>query len=61
MLEYQLNYLGGMDERAPSTGLQGGEHVTAGRRPGAASKAGVEAGAACEGAQSPKLLWPPVN
>lgn len=61
MLEYQLNYLGGMDERAPSTGLQGGERFTAGHRAGADSKAGVEAGAAYEGAQSPKLLWPAVN
>lgn len=50
-----------MDERAPSTGLQGGERFTAGRRAGADSKAGVEAEAAYEGAQSPKLLWPAVN
>ena len=59
MLEYQLNYLGGMDERAPCTGLQGGERFTAGSRPGQIVK--QEAGAACEGAQSPKLLWPAVN
>lgn len=49
MLEYQLNYLGGMDERASSMGMQGGEHFTAGRRPGAESKAGVEAGQPARG------------
>lgn len=29
MLEYQLNYLGGMDEWAPCTGLQGRKCLTA--------------------------------
>lgn len=49
MLEYQLNYLGGMDERAPSTGLQGGEHFTAGRRPGQIVKQGWRRGQPARG------------
>lgn len=30
MLEYQLNYLGSMDERVPCTGLWGGKCLTDG-------------------------------
>ena len=52
MLEYQLNYLGGMDERASSMGMQGGERFTARRRPGAESKAGVEAGQPARGGRA---------
>lgn len=48
VLEYQLNYLGGMNERAPYTGLQGGKCLTARRGCGAESEAGLQVGAACE-------------